>query len=136
MKRSRNYEINYLNKTVTVTRKFMDAATQMNSNEFSLLTRFNDLNLRVLVENRKRRKKQEDGKPVLLTYQMMLDYITMLDDSEEMLEEFKAIRAAAKSRADRTKHVNNWFRQKFPRYDEVPEFDSDYRIVHNPNPAA
>ena len=107
MKRSRNYEINYLNKTVIVTRKFMDAATQMNSNEFSLLT-----------------------------YQMMLDYITMLDDSEEMLEEFKAIRAAAKSRADRTKHVNNWFRQKFPRYDEVPEFDSDYRIVHNPNPAA
>lgn len=133
MKRTRNYEVNYLNKTVTVTRKFMDAATQMNSDEFTLLTQFSELGLRVLVENRKRRKK-EDGKPALLTYQMMIDYMAMLDDAEVMLEEFGTLRAASRNRPDRTKHINKWFREKFPRYDEVPEFDDDYRIVHNPNP--
>lgn len=50
MKRSRNYEVNFLSKTVTVSRKFMDAATQINSDEFDLLTQFSDMGIRVLVE--------------------------------------------------------------------------------------
>ena len=136
MKRSRVYEINYLNKTVTVSRKFMDAATQIDTNEFDLLTQFSNMGLRVLVEGRKRRPKPKDGKLPLLTYKMMQDYIAMLDDSEDMLKEFDSIRESSKSRKDRTQYVNTWFRATFPRYDAVPEFDEDYRIVHNPNPAA
>lgn len=136
MKRSRNYEINHLNKTVTVSRKFMDAATQMDNTEFDLLTRFSDMGLRILVEGRKRRTKPQTGKFPLLTYKMMQDYITMLDDAEEMLKEFDAVRKSSKSRTDRTQYVNTWFRNTFPHYDAIPEFDEDYRIVHNPNPAA
>lgn len=136
MKRSRMYEVNYLNKTVTVTRKFMDAATQINSDEFDLLTQFSDMGLRVLVESRKRHPKPKDGKLPLLTYKMMQDYIAMLDDAEDMQKEFESVRESSKSRKDRTQYVNTWFRTTFPRYDEVPEFDEDYRIVHNPNPAA
>ena len=136
MKRSRNYEVNFLSKTVTVSRKFMDAATQINSDEFDLLTQFSDMGIRVLVEGRKRRSKPKDDKLPLLTYKMMQDYIAMLDDTEDMQKEFESIRESAKSRKDRTQYVNTWFRATFPRYDEVPEFDEDYRIVHNPNPAA
>ena len=136
MKRTRVYEVNYFNKTVTVSRKFMDAATQIISDEFDLLTRFSDMGLRVLVENRKRHPKPKAGKLPLLTYKMMQDYIAMLDDSEDMLKEFDSIRESSKSRTDRTQYVNAWFRKTFPRYDDVPEFDEDYRIVHNPNPAA
>lgn len=136
MKRSRNYEVNFLSKTVTVSRKFMDAATQINSDEFDLLTQFSDMGIRVLVEGRKRRSKPKDDKLPLLTYKMMQDYIAMLDDAEDMQKEFESIRESAKSRKDRTQYVNAWFRATFPRYDEVPEFDEDYRIVHNPNPAA
>jgi len=136
MKRSRNYEVNFLSKTVTVSRKFMDAATQINSDEFDLLTQFSDMGIRVLVEGRKRRSKPKDDKLPLLTYKMMQDYIAMLDDAEDMQKEFESIRESAKSRKDRTQYVNTWFRATFPRYDEVPEFDEDYRIVHNPNPAA
>ncbi|MBQ4621972.1 MAG: hypothetical protein IJB28_04895 [Bacteroidaceae bacterium] len=136
MKRSRNYEVNFLSKTVTVSRKFMDAATQINSDEFDLLTQFSDMGIRVLVEGRKRRSKPKDDKLPLLTYKMMQDYIAMLDDAEDMQKEFESIRESAKSRKDRTQYVNTWFRATFPRYDEVPEFDEDYRIVHNPNPSA
>ena len=136
MKRTRVYEVNYLNKTVTVSRKFIDAATQINSDEFDLLTRFSDMGLRVLVENRKRHPKPKAGKLPLLTYKMMQDYIAMLDDAEDMQKEFESVRESSKSRKDRTQYVNAWFRATFPRYDAVPEFDEDYRIVHNPNPAA
>ncbi len=136
MKRTRNYEVNYLDKTVTVSRKFMDAATQVNSDEFDLLTRFSDMGLRVLVQGRKRRPKPKDGKLPLLTYKMMQDYIFMLDDAEDMQKEFDSIRESAKSRKDRAQYVNKWFRAAFPRYDEIPEFDEDYHVIHNPNPAA
>ena len=136
MKRSRIYEVNYINKTVTVSCKFMDAATQIDTNEFDLLTQFSNMGLRVLVEGRKRRPKLKEGKRPLLTYKMMQDYIAMLDDAEEMQKEFESIRESSRSRTDRTQYVNSWFRATFPRYDEVPEFDEDYRIVHNPNPSA
>ena len=136
MKRSRMYEVNYLNKTVTVTHKFMDAATQIDSDEFGLLTQFSDMGLRVLVEGRKRRPKPKNGKLPLVTFKMIQDYIAMLDDAEDMQKEFESIRESSKNRKDRTQYVNAWFRATFPRYDEVPEFDEDYRIVHNPNPAA
>lgn len=54
--------------------KFLDAATQINSDEFNLLTQFSDMGLRVLVQGRKRRSKPKDGKLPLLTYKMMRDY--------------------------------------------------------------
>ena len=94
------------------------------------------MGLRVLVENRKRHPKPKAGKLPLLTYKMMQDYIAMLDDAEDMQKEFESVRESSKSRTDRTQYVNSWFRATFPRYDAVPEFDEDYRIVHNPNPAA
>lgn len=57
MKRSRNYEVNFFEKTVTVSRKFMGAATQINSDKFDLLTQFSDLGLRVLVQGAKASKE-------------------------------------------------------------------------------
>lgn len=135
MKRTHSYEINMLQKTVTVTRKFMENATQLNSNEFELLSRFEEMGLKIIVQNRKKAKMLE-GKLPLLTYQMMEAYIAMLDDAEEMMQEFKALKTASAKRPDRVVHVNKWFRSQFPNYDAVPEFDNEFRIVHNPNPIA
>jgi tryptophanyl-tRNA synthetase len=62
-------------------------------------------------------------------------YIAMLDDADDMMDEFQSVREAAKNRKDRARYVNNWFRNEFPNYDAIPEFDPDFRIVHNPNVA-
>lgn len=37
---------------------------------------------------------------------------------------------------NRLSYVNAWFRNEFPNYDAIPEFDANYRVVHNPNVAA
>ena len=137
MKRSHTYEINHLDKTVTITRRFLEETTQMDTPASKLMEQFIARGYTVTVYQKASRKaaKPEDGKLPLLTYRMMEGYISMLDDAEEMLAVFKSVKDAAKSRADRARYVNKWFRTEFPNYDAVPEFDENYRVVHNPNVA-
>ena len=136
MKRTHSYEINHAKKMVTVTRKFLENATQYNSKEFKLMMQFERLGLRVVQQKRTVKPRTENSKPRLLTYQMMKDYIAMLDDAEEMKGDFETLCTSVKSCPDRLKKVNDWFRKTFPNYDAIPEFDEEYRIVHNPNVAA
>lgn len=132
MKRNQLYAIDPLAKTVVVTRKFMDKATQFGE-EYNLLQRFEKAGLKLNVQQRPRRKKQDD-KLVLLTYKEMTTYIALLDDATEMMTLFEATRESGKARPDRVAYVNNWFRKEFPHYDDIPEFDDDGKIIHNPNP--
>ena len=136
MKRTHTYEINHAKKMVTVTRAFMEEATQYNSKAFKLMMQFERLGLRIIQQKRTVKPRTEDSKPRLLTYKMMQDYIAMLDDADAMNGEFDTLCLAVKSCPDRLKKVNEWFRKQFPNYDAVPEFDEDYHIVHNPNPVA
>lgn len=136
MKRGHTYEINHSQKVVTVTRKFMENATQLYSKECKLLIQFEKMGLRVVQQKRTVKPRTEDSKPRLLSYQMMADYIAMLDDAEDMSAIFETEREAVKSCPNRLKKVNEWFRKEFPNYDAVPEFDDNYHIVHNPNPIA
>ena len=133
MKRNHTYEINLINKTVVVSKKFMENATQYGSKEFKLLDNFQKMGLRIINQNRtKKAAKPEEEK--LLTYKMMRDYLAMLDDADDMLAMFDTLRAGYKSDAKRLKKMNEWFRAECPRYGAVPEFDDNYHIVRNPNP--
>ena len=135
MKRNHTYEINLINKTVVVSKGFMEKATQYGSKEFKLLDNFQKMGLRIINQTRtKKAAKPEDGKLPLLTYKMMRDYLAMLDDADDMLAMFDTLRAGYKSDAKRLKKMNEWFHAECPRYGAVPEFDDDYHIVRNPNP--
>lgn len=132
MKRNQLYAIDPLAKTVVVTRKFMEKASQFGE-EYNLLQRFEKAGLKLSVKQPPRRKKQ-DSKPAMLTYAEMITYIAMLDDADEMMTQFDTTRESARVRPDRVAYVNNWFRKEFPHYDDIPEFDDDGKIIHNPNP--
>ena len=135
MKRNHTYEINLINKTVVVSKGFMEKATQYGSKEFKLLDNFQKMGLRIINQTRtKKEAKPEEGKLPLLTYKMMRDYLAMLDDADDMLMMFDTLRAGYKSDAKRLKKMNEWFRAECPRYGAVPEFDDNFRIVRNPNP--
>ena len=135
MKRNHTYEIDPLKQTVTVTRKFLENASQLGK-EYDLLQRFEKMGLKISVYQRAKNKTKDDTKPAMLTYKMMEDYISMLDDAEEMLQIFETMKASVKKNPKRMQRVNEWFRDEFPNYDNIPEFDDDFHIVHNPNPQA
>lgn len=146
VKRTNDYEINHINNTVTVTKKFLEAAGQIDSREFKLLQRFKSLNLAIIVKSRNANKKKSSSplrslnKPVedklpLIPFVKMAHYISMLDDADVMMDEFDLVREIAKSEEHPRQYVNAWFRKEFPRYGEMPEFDENNRLVHNPNAA-
>ncbi len=136
MKRNHTYEIDLVAKTVVVSKEFMEKATQYGSKEFKLLDNFQKMGLRIINQTRtKKAAKPEEGKLPLLTYKMMRDYLAMLDDADDMLMMFDTLRAGYKSDAKRLVKMNEWFHAECPRYGAVPEFDDNYRIVRNPNPA-
>ncbi len=128
MKRTREYEVNHLNKTVVVTKKFLDEATQLDSDEAHLMDEFRQRKLRIIIQKRQHHKS--DKKKDLLTYKLMKTYISALDDADDLLNEFKSICEVARGRNDRSQYVNDWFNVKCPDYNEVPKFDKEWRIIH------
>ena len=145
MRKNHSYEVNHLTNAVTVTKAFLDAASQIETREFQLYRQFQEMGFNIVLKARSSRKKDnsplrslnkpaEDKKP-LLTFLMMAKYIALLDDADVMMDEFDAVREVAKSQQHPRLYVNSWFRREFPHYDDVPEFDEENRIVHNPNVA-
>ena len=141
MKKGLSYAVNHLANKVVVTRKFFEASMVWGSEEDTLMETFKQRGFSIEIEQRKKRteksyaEKLKLGKTPMLTYAEMRSYIVKLDDAEEMGKEFDLIREAAKERKNRISYVNQWFRSEFPNYDNVPEFDENLRIVHNPNAA-
>lgn len=135
MKRTHSYEINLIEKSVIVSKTFMENATQFGSKEYKLLDNFQKMGLRIIHQTRRKKAAKPEGEKLpLLTYKTMRDYLAMLDDAEDMLAMFDTLRAGYKSSAKRLAKMNEWFRAECPRYGAVPEFDNNFRIVHNPNP--
>ncbi len=145
MKRNRLYEVNVLNNTVVVSRRFLDAASQINSKEYRLYRQFEEMGLKIIVETRSAGRKKssplrplngsEESRKPLISLEKMALYISMLDDADVMMDEFDAVRRAARSMEHPRRYINDWFRNEFPHYDDIPEIDDDNRIVHNPNAA-
>ena len=145
MKRNHNYEINHNTNTVTVTKRFMEAASQIDAKEYDLFQQFQAMGLKVVVEIRKAKhpsssplrklNRDAEGKVPLIKYEKMARYIALLDDAEAMMDEFDEVRRLAQSQTSPRRYVNDWFHRTFPRYADLPEFDEDGRVVHNPTPS-
>ena len=56
--------------------------------------------------------------------------LSMLNDAEEMMDEFDIVREIAKSEEHPRKYVNEWFREQFPTYGKVAKLDENHRIIH------
>lgn len=133
MKQNRQYEINHINNTVTVTKSFMDAASQLDKDEFKLVQRFKEMGLTIHIKQRAPRKSPKTAKEIRITYDMMTKYIACLEDSEEMQKLFDATRQLSKSKPNPYRYMVKWFTEEFPQYGQLPEYDDNNRVVHNPN---
>lgn len=120
------YQINFVTNTVTVTRKFQEAASQIGTEEFNIMMQLRQMNLTIVV------KAPVKKKSAALTYAKMQKFISCLDEADKYQRMFDAIREESKGMPNPYQHVVSWFHQTFPKYGKLPEHDAEMRIVNTP----
>lgn len=120
------YSIDFASNTVTITRKFRDAASQLNTPEFNIMKQLREMDLTILVKTPNKKKS------TALTYAKMQKFISCLDEADKYQTMFDAVRKESKGMPAPYKYVVSWFHNTFPKYGQLPEHDADMRIVNTP----
>lgn len=118
MKNSNRYEINYIENTITVTKKFLKEAGVIGSPAYNELAQVRrDLPDFQIVQREiaKKAGKKAYGK---LTYERMGEFITVQEEenAEKVLAEFQRVQQLSKVQNGSYAYVKTWF---LTRYKEV-----------------
>ena len=122
----KGYVIDYTTKTVTVTKKFMEEAGIIGTKAFEERKVLDEMGLVFQMREVKAHKSNK------ITYKQMMEYITRVENSAHYLTLFEAVRGEAKSKNNPYLRVLEWFNKTFPRFYEMPEFNSNNEIIVKP----
>lgn len=122
----KGYVIDYTTKTVTVTKKFMEEAGIIGTKAFEERKVLDEMGLVFQIREVKAHKSNK------ITYKRMMEYITRVENSAHYLTLFEAVRGEAKSKNNPYLRVLEWFNKTFPRFYEMPEFNSNNEIIVKP----
>ena len=131
MKKNQNYEINFVTKTITVTKQFRENASQMNTEAFKTMQDLLALNMTIV----EREIKRKSPKVPKWSYKEMGDYLARVEDSEKWLADFETLKKAVKHGV-----VWSWFKSNFNPVDAkgkriTPKL-RNHKIIVMPNPDA
>ena len=119
------YAIDFTTNTVTVTKKFLEAASMIGTTEFNTMMQLRQMNLTIVTKAPAKKK----GK---LTYDKMKKYIALLDEAEKYQTEFEVVLNESKAYDAAYAYVLKWFKKTFPNYGKQPERDANLKIVNTP----
>ena len=127
MKKNQSYEVNFATKTVTVTRKFLQDASQMGTDAFDTMRQLQELNMPIVVQEIHRKPKIAKW-----TFARMERYLLNVENSEKWTADYTALKQSA-SHAE----VWSWFKSNFIQVDEkgkriAPKLNDDHRIIVMP----
>ena len=122
----KGYVIDYTTKTVTVTKKFMEEAGIIGTKAFEERKVLDEMGLVFQIREVKAHKSNK------ITYKQMMEYITRVENSAHYLTLFEAVRGETKSKNNPYLRVLEWFNKTFPRFYEMPEFNSNNEIIVKP----
>lgn len=119
------YKIDFVNNTLTMSKAFEDALNNPNSQEYKLF-----LQLRAdfpgMTIIRKTRRAPKKARPTKnLTYKHMEQYMSVFQNADELLAQFKVVRECSKQQSSPYKFVRDWFEDQFPKYKELPDFGNN-----------
>ena len=126
MKKNASYSIDFVTNTVTITKKFADASSQIGTPEFDIMMKLRAMNLTIVHKTPTKKKSTQ------ITYKKMQKYISCLEESEKYQEEFEVVREEAKAQPSAYNYVANWFNKTFPNYGKLPERTPNLKIVNTP----
>ena len=119
------YAIDFTTNTVTVTKKFLEAASMIGTTEFNTMMQLRQMNLTIVTKAPAKKKSK-------LTYDKMKKYIALLDEAEKYQTEFDVVLNESKAYDASYAYVLKWFKKTFPNYGKQPERDANLKIVNTP----
>ena len=124
------YSVNHVTHSIILTRNFAKEASIPGTDEYRLFLTLRRDNPEYEVIQRTIAKKEGKRKPP--SYAQMMKYISCVENSDFYMGRFEAIRAEAASKNGRYNRVLRWFRQTFPNFYDMPEYNSDNEIIVTP----
>ena len=122
------YYIDFSKNAIVITRKFRDAASKMDTEEYRTMMKLREHGMPIEVQAAPERKKKSSS----LSYTKMLKHISCLADAEAYKAEFEAVRELSKGEVNPYRYVLQWYEAKFPNHAEIPEFDENLKIINTP----
>ena len=116
------YKILFNENTVIMNHKFAAAAAKYGTTENKLMKSIREDfpgMAEVIVSGREQTTAKTNSR---LTYENMEKHIQAYDNSEELLEVFKTVKALSQATASPYKYVCDWFKIQFPNYKKAPVF--------------
>ena len=128
MKKNQNYEINFATNTIIVSKKFLAAASVMETAAYKEMLELQKLGMPIGVKEIHRGKTKEKK----WTFTRMEHYLKNVTESDKWMADYKTLKEA-------TCHpvVWNWFKSTFDILDDkkknrVPEMNADHKIIVGP----
>ena len=121
MKKNQNYEINFATNTITVTKKFLQDASQMGNEAFTQMQKLRELNMPISVREIKRKKTG-----AMWSFERMEFYLNHVENGAEYRKQYDAL--WGNSRAT----VWAWFRKTFPHCKKLPVLNEKCEYLVHP----
>lgn len=139
MTKTQQYEVDFINSKIVLTKKFYKAATMLNSTEYTTLMQLRCDNPGFAIELRSIKKKEGKKSYRNLTYKHMEEYIITLEGKEsETLKEFNNVLKLSKVQAGPYAYVKTWFLGKYgdafkseEEAAETPAAKPDLKLISN-----
>jgi hypothetical protein len=115
MKKTAGYEINYIENTITVTKKFLKDAGIIGSAAYNELARVRKDLPDFQIVQREITKKQGKKSYGKLTYETMADFITVKEEENApaVLAEFERVQKLSKVHSGQYAFVKTWFLNRY-----------------------
>ena len=124
------YSVNHMTRSIILTRDFAKKACIADTDEYKLLIKLRTDNPGYDIIKRTIAKKEGKRKPP--SYKQMKKYISCVENSDYYMARFEAMREEAASKNGSYARVLKWFRQTFPNFYVMPEYNSDNEIIVTP----
>lgn len=139
MTKSQQYEVDFINSKIILTKKFYKAATILSTPEYTTLMQLRCDNPGFAVELREIKKKEGKKSYRNLTYKHMEEYIIALEGGKsETLKEFDKVLELSKVQVGPYAYVKTWFLKKYgdafkseEKAVEAPAAKPDLRLISN-----
>lgn len=120
--KNNGFKVNFTTKTLTITKAFEEDLMNGDANAMAVVTRFQSMFPDLTIVRKTHRSPKTTNPDKGLTYERMERYISLHENSDELLEMFQKVKAIASTQKNSFLYTKRWFMKQFPHFTELPTF--------------